>query len=89
MRRRFSRVPVGSRLLRVSPILTGHGSCGPVGRHNQGSIQVEAAIAPLPAQRIVPVRRSNPGSPKAPKSQDVLAGFAASCVRRHSTGRAL
>ena len=39
------------------------------------SIQVAAAIASPPAQRIVPVGRSNPGSPKARKSQDVMAGF--------------
>jgi hypothetical protein len=38
-------------------------------------MQVAAAIAPPPAQRIVAVGRFNPGSPKARKSQDVLASF--------------
>ena len=36
----------------------------------------EAAIAPLPAQGIVPVGWSNPGSPKARKIQAVVARFA-------------
>ena len=53
--------------------ITGHGSCGPVARNNQGGMQGAAALAPLPAQGIVPVGWSNPGAPKARKSHDSSA----------------
>jgi hypothetical protein len=62
----------------------GHGSWGHVARKNQGGMQVEAALTPLPAQGLVPVGRSNPGSPKARKIQDVLTRFrGVSCVSQH------
>jgi hypothetical protein len=45
-------------------------------------MQVATAIAPFPAQGIVPVGGTKPGSPKARKSQDVVAGFALAPVLR-------
>jgi hypothetical protein len=38
-------------------------------------MQVATAIAPFPAQGIVPVGGTKPGSPKARKSQEVMAEF--------------
>ena len=38
-------------------------------------MQVAAAIAPLPAQGIVPVGGTNPGSPKARKSPQVQSAY--------------
>jgi len=46
-------------------------------------MQVKAAITPLPAQGSVPVKWSNPGSPKARKSQDVLARFGTRALLRN------
>jgi hypothetical protein len=56
-------------------LLIGHGGCGQMARENQGGMQAEAALAPLLAQGIVPVERSNPGSPQARKNQEVMAEF--------------
>ena len=53
--------------------LIGHGSYGHVARDNQDGMQVKAALAPLPTQSIVPVELSKPGSPKARKSQGIMA----------------
>lgn len=48
---------------------------GNVAQDNQGGMLVAVEIALLPTQESVPVGRSNFGSPKVRKSEDVLAGF--------------
>ena len=48
---------------------------GNVAQDNQGGMLVAVAIALLPTQESVPVGRSNFGSPKVWKSEDVLASF--------------
>jgi hypothetical protein len=60
-------------------VLRGHDDGGHGARDNSGGMPEKVALAPLPAQDIVLVGRSNSASPKARKIEEVMAGFATAC----------